>query len=591
MANGFNIDDLEGTGRQNRRFSQPNTLSGGDRSIAQTSRQPSISQAPQPVQAPRPVQSQSLSASQARLPSQRQVPRPTQPVQPIQPPVQQSLAQPTAVSRRGQEQQIQDQQQQDSLTDFGSIQEQSLADLQRRALGDSEALDLLEERYLGSQAAASAARKAASQQQALQRGADPTLLRTLGLQSDRAGETAQGQIRADLAVERARQAEQAQRELLDVSTRLNDQQKQEVQNQILQLQQAGGADNLAQATKLFNKLNGIDIDYHGLEQKGIGSILGSYAAIPGIDINRAIQMAQESGDLEFLGLSPEEARRYIEPIMQSSNPIAKVEAEAKAMLDAGQITQDQYENMLLVAQQKATGTEGFDISQGFIVSDEAGRRIGQFKSQEEVDAFMAQNQGKNYNVSEGKVIFKEGEHTPFTGKNVGDVFEKNGTLYTIADNGEQVRAKFNKDDPFSNISSKMLDAYGVNDIENPKDFPKGAKKILDAQKSFLINRPNQWPSEVDPDSALYKSVLAQVGDNHEFKMRESRKDKRTYKIPLFADTPEGSLIGIGGRVYQLVHSSVNDEFFDKGSRYVIQDKITGDRTTVTIDEDGKINIS
>jgi len=342
--------------------------------------------------------------------------------------------------------------------DPNAVLRQGLEEISNIASGDSPNLDRLLEKYLNRGSNVQAAQQAGMQQQFNQAGLDPTQSATLSADAQRRFNMQQGETTGQIAQEQGREQFQAIQQLPQLAQQAQQMdilKKQDLQNQFNKLIELGGSKNLMAAEKIGREVFGVDtVDMHKIEEIGINRMLADYASMPGFDVNEAVQLMKGNGELDYLGITEEEAKAKLEPIYQNNNPLSSIQTGYQNMLDQGLISQNEYDNAMAVQKFNLLNPQGLEINDSFLVVDSAGNEIGNFLDEGEAIRFSQQHGGS---IQKGKMVNLAGE-TPENLPSEGEVFTDKGSLY-IVEGGQKVLAKPDFDDPFSSQNRQILNYY------------------------------------------------------------------------------------------------------------------------------------
>jgi hypothetical protein len=118
----------------------------------------------------------------------------------------------------------------------------------------------------------------------------------------------------------------------------------------------------------------------------------------------------------------------------------------------------------------------------FVVTDNNGNEVGNFKTEDEAESFVTNNGGKGYKSKfkkNGYIGLKGSYEEYFGSKQPGDVFKgKGGSLFTVS-NGKQVPAKVTPLMPFSAMNNSLYKYYKLNGMEDK------ANEVLNLQIDHL----------------------------------------------------------------------------------------------------------
>ncbi len=471
-------------------------------------------------------------------------------------------------------------QQQSTLQQAGQAIQQGLTGVQQLAAGESPYLDILEQKYLGRTAAAGAARGAAQGQRALGLGLDPTVQRALEQEQRRQGEMALGQVRGDIGEQRARGQEAAQSQLAGLGMQVSQFERAQKEKEFETLLGAGGASNIEQATKIYEEMYGSQLDPYLAQQQSMTKVLGQFASMPGVTPEQALSMAKEQGALEHLGISEQEAKAFLDPIMLGANPLAQAKAEYGTMLSQGLITPDQYNDAMMFSQWMLTNHEGIEMKDSFAVYDKEGKEVGNFLSKEEAETFVSKS-GEEYQIKESKYIGHKGEYEEFTGREEGEYFVEGENVYKIQE-GKKIITEPDYADPFSVQNTKFLELGEDN---------KYYKKLLGLQVKAAIAKPEELPLDFEEGSVLYqnliKSPLLQHYTLNDLRGRETGSGhKSVVEIPQFEGLNANSLIIFQNKVFMFQskhHIVIKGD--DDVVEYRLYDPATGETKVITTDRD------
>lgn len=433
---------------------------------------------------------------------------------------------------------------------YGQMKDIGLQGIQQQAMGKSPYLDLLEQRTRTQMGAAGAAQAGAMGQRMTQQQVDPTTRRAMEMDLSRQQALATGTAAGQIAETRAQQQQQAQVQAAQMGMQAEQVEMAKMRDQYEQLMAAGGLANIEQAEKLFQQMSGGEsIDLTGDVRTQAYSTLGAYAQIPGTDIDEVIQMARQNGDMERFGLDEQDVRNMMEPILRSQNPLAVAEAQYKAMLDSGDIDQDQYEDMMAVQKWQLTNPDGLVVRDSYIVTNDSGDEVGNFLTQQEADSYASKHGGSVAFKKNGYIGVKD-EYQQFLPAGEGEYFvegatdEDKGVLYKNV-GGERIKVTYDPEDPFSENNLELIEHYGYDSDE------KEAKKIKKKMVQAVVNDLDNMPLDFDKEHPLYKDVLESPKVQGIKSLRSFETGTGTAsvkKIELFEKYTPGQLINFNGNL-------------------------------------------
>jgi len=437
------------------------------------------------------------------------------------------------------------------IGDTQKIMDESLKRTSELAAGKSDYMEGLKKRYLGMQAAAGTAQAGALEQELAGAGMSESEKQTHRYMQERKADREQIGLMGDLFEQESLMTQGAQSEAFNMAYQAKQLKANEMRERIDTLMAGGGADNLHQAGKLMEELMGVPVDLHMARQENVMQVLGGLASVPGMSIDEVISQADKSGDLKYLGLTKEEARRYIEPIMHANNPIYQAKAQYGDLLESGEIDEKTYDKMVKLITWQQTNPEGVEVFDSWIVKDRQGNEVGNFKTEEEADSFVAQKGGAKEFTANGYIDY-EGKYDEYLPVGEGGLFEdKSGALYMVKD-GQKMSATPDWDDPFSIRNEDLVEYYEMNPS---KEGEKLSEKILETQFRQIINNPMDIPENIPTSSPLYQKLLGsgKVSNLKEFDSlaqteKGSGKSSRV-RIEALEGLAMDSLVNVGGRVY------------------------------------------
>jgi hypothetical protein len=464
-----------------------------------------------------------------------------------------SLLQPQQMIPQQPKQQQGTQQQSSQLLNPVVDFQNTLKFLQGAQAGENPYLKTLENKYLDMASLKGSAQQGANQQAFLQQGLDPTATNVGNMMAQRQQDATIGNVQQTFVEEQAKSQQQANQQLMQLSM-------QTIDKSINDLLTAGGTKNIAKAMSLYSGLYGSELDPHSIIQKNINSTLSSYAQIPGLSLEEALNLAETNGDLEYLGITKEQAMAKMKPIYDKSNPISKAETEYKNMLSQGLITQDEYNKMMSAVKFSLTNPQDLDIKDSYIVKDSSGKVIGNFLSSEEATAFMNKNQDKYQNMSskftkDGYIGLK-GDYKEFHGKDDGEFLYQGDKLYKIVD-GKKVSHALDTKDPFSVENMNLIKQFG--DKKDPNII-----KLRDSQESLAIENFDEIPKEFQADALKLIQNSTKITPisyeklGTEVKTLGAGKNK-TNVIERFDSLNKGSVVKINDGLYKFVGKSEREE--------------------------------
>jgi len=484
-----------------------------------------IAQAPAQVQPTAvPTQTQAMGLQVPQQPQQQQV-QPQQQQQPQQQIAGTGVA-PTAQQPQGQQQQAPgkpvkpgqealtqesmesvmrgDTPKFDTVDDFKKHWDKSLLELQKIAGGNSELFEQLKNVKMGQLGAEQAAGTAAAEQRALQQGLSPETSRLIGQQRDRSQAMERGNLRNQLTQLESQAAIDATNQSVQqglMRTQFEFQEKQNLANNLIE---QGGFENLDRAEEVLTELYGTPIDLQNLRNKQTLRSVADLVALGG-GIEETMQLAQQQGLAQNLGIDENELRTMVNSMVVNSNPISQAEVMYKDLVSNGTITQEQANQAMEVMKWTMLNPQGVEISNSFAVTDANGNQVGNFKTEEEADSFIANNADKGYNKKFEKNgwIGLKGSYEEYLGSKVeGDVFEQNGKLFRLV-NGQKVDARMTPTVPFSSTNNSLYKYY-INSGRQEQ-----ANDILNLQVDHLRSLEDEdgdidLPAGITEDHPAYK---------------------------------------------------------------------------------------
>jgi hypothetical protein len=471
---------------------------------------------------------------------------------------------------------------------------QGLLNLSDIAAGKNSVLDIAEEKFLGRAARTGAAQGAANQQRFAQQNLDPASINALELARQRGSSIDTGQFQSEIAGQRAGQALQAQQQLSQQALQASQFQRQVAQDKFNSLIRLGGEQNLINAEEIAQDLYGTGVDMRGLKAQGLDQLVANYASIPGMTAQDALEVMKRDGALEFWGISEQEAMGRLQTTFARSNPIAQAEAEFTSMLEAGDITQEDFDRMMILTREQILNPGDFTLQDSYVVTDANGREIGNFLTENEADIFMRNNPGgtktftKNGFLSQGTEVRAEGE-----------VFVDGNNVFTIIE-GQKVLAKpdLSPDAAFSTKNQNLINFYESNPSEQNN---RKLDNIVDAQTNALKSRADLWPSNVGKDSLAYRNLLKTSPKlppalQNLTSIEEGTGASSTIKI-MALEKPINSVFQFGDRLLVLQDVQAPRVKGDNPTTYTLFDPIANETITILTGKDktgkkhGKISVS
>lgn len=395
--------------------------------------------------------------------------------------------------------------------DFKKLFQKKMQDLLKVSEGDSELFDRLKEQWLGRLGNLHAAQQAAGGQRAAQEELGPETSRLLGQQLGRRQALERGGIQQSLATQQAQQMENAQNQLIQHALTGGQIAQQDLNNQINFLLEQGGVENLNQASDLLTKLYGSPVDLQNLQFKQTMGAISDIVAL-NLGVEESVKMAIDSGVLERYGITEEQLRSHMTPLIMGSNPIVNAQQMYQDLVGQGIISQQQADQIMDLMTWKLTNPDGVVMTDSVAVVDANGTEISNFQTQAEADQFLAANKGKGYSTQvkqNGWFQLKGTEDdTSIKGKIEGEVFEQGGQLFQVVD-GQKVPARMNIGTPFSGVNDKLYEFYlargdqaraneilnlqvellrGIQPASGELRLPVGITKDHPAVKWYLENR-------------------------------------------------------------------------------------------------------
>ena len=173
------------------------------------------------------------------------------------------------------------------------------------------------------------------------------------------------------------------------------------------LMQQGGADNFAKASDMLESMFGQSVDFSNAlnaENQGnffAGMDLISSSLASGLSWEDTMKALEQGGLLDQMGMTEGDVKGMYDNMKLQSDPLYQAMQMADQWVEQGYMTQDEADDYIAMIKYGLTNSEDFDISDGFAVYD-GENEVAFFKTQEELDAFMAENAGKGYTSKEVK---------------------------------------------------------------------------------------------------------------------------------------------------------------------------------------------
>jgi len=318
--------------------------------------------------------------------------------------------------------------------------------------------------------------------------------------------------------------------------------------------------------------------------------LGKYAAM-GLGVEDAIKLAKQNGDLDKYGITEEQAKDMLAPLVLAKDPVYAANQHYKSLLKQGLIDEDTYDKITKAVKFLVTTPQGVEIADSFKVYDNNGNEIGNFKSQQEAIQFAQQNglgQDSVKYVKNGWIGFK-GDYVPLVAKGVKnwDIYEDNGNLYMMVD-GKPVDlvtawGAVNQD-PFSIQGQKIL-TY----LETHPDAKEKHKELYKTIMNKVAQLANDDPALINDESLIPGTPVYETLKNivPEAKFNRSKAKiggNRVWKIDSLEGLPENGLVKIGNGLYRLVSKSTKNAIGRDSRIYIIRDVVNGDEYTINAGE-------
>lgn len=368
-----------------------------------------------------------------------------------------------------------------TVDDFKKDQNKTLQKLIDLSDGNSELYDRLRETYLGQTGAIQAAKQSASQQRSLQEGLSPEMARLVDQQQQREFSAERGNLMNQLAEQEAAAAINATSQAHQATVMATQQKVLDTKNKIEELKKQGGTENLNKAEELLMELYGTQIDLDRFKtQQTLGDI-AKFVSM-GLGVEDTIGFAIKSGMMDKFALTETQLRDMITPMVMAGNPLVAATTMAQDWVAQGIMTQQQASDYIAMTQWAMTHPDGLEMFNSFVVTDANGNEVGNFKSEDEADAFITNNGGKNYKKTfkkNGYIGLKGSYEEYFGTKQPGDIFKgKGGALFAIVD-GRQVPAKMTPLMPFSSMNNSLYKYYKQNGLDDK------ANEVLNLQIDHL----------------------------------------------------------------------------------------------------------
>jgi len=365
------------------------------------------------------------------------------------------------------------------------------------------------------------------------------------------------------------------------------------------LMQQGGADNFAKASDMLESMFGQSVDFSNAlnaENQGnffAGMDLISSSLASGLSWEDTMKALEQGGLLDQMGMTEGDVKGMYEDMKLQSDPLYQAQKLADQWVEQGIMTQDEADDYMAMIKYGITNPEGFDISDGFGVFDDKGNEVDFFKTQEEADAFIAENAGKGYTSKEVKdhvqpkdtgpgggdddddtrvqdflgreptpeelALFGDIENEDFADAFLNNKFKDLGTddLYNLKDFYDKLPDDYKDKNKLSKIVKEFSPTYGkiMEEIENENITHGKILKSMDEDSMNEIKELYGIEGDIDPNDPT-------IGDEHTWNVEDVMSDfdfyvngygwKLNEEAQEFVEQNKGKYFENNGRVFKLI---------------------------------------
>ncbi len=207
----------------------------------------------------------------------------------------------------------------------------------------------------------------------------------------------QAQVESELRKQRADQAFTAAQQLpgLEMAGEKWDFDKKMTGFQNLLAQ--GGADNLAQASKLFGETFGQSIDFsNALKAENVKSFNTAFNNMnqliaSGSSWEDAMKVMMADGSFKDLNMTEGDAQKFYNNMKLQQDPVYKAISMADSWVKNGLISQDQADDFKAFLSWSISNPQGVTISDGWSIKDSSGNEVKFFSNQADLDKWKTEN--------------------------------------------------------------------------------------------------------------------------------------------------------------------------------------------------------
>ena len=280
-----------------------------------------------------------------------------------------------------------------TVGEFKKKHDKKLQELWKISEGDSKIFEQLKNTMLGEIGAVQAAKQGASQQRALQQGLSPELTRLSEQQQNRQNALERGNMMNQLAQLESQAALDATDQYLQQSLISHQFEVTQTKNQINELMKQGGTQNIEAAEQLYYDLYGTEVDLDRFETTQTMGDISDLVAL-GMGIEETINLAKENGLMEKFNIDEDRLRKLVTPMVLAGNPMVQAQSNVDDLVAQGIYTPEMAQQVMAVMKWTMANPQGLEISNSFVVLDDNGNQVGNFKTEDEADSFITNNDGK-----------------------------------------------------------------------------------------------------------------------------------------------------------------------------------------------------
>jgi len=371
-----------------------------------------------------------------------------------------------------------------------------------------------------------------------------------------------------------------------------------------QLLAQGGADNLNAASDLYNEMFGTDIDFsNALTEENLEKFNTSYdymnqAIASGKSFEDWMATAKADGTFDNLNMTETDIKSMYQSMQLQSNPVWQASEQLKLMVEKGLISEDYYEETMAILMKGIQG--GITVSDAYQVLDKNGDEVGNFKTQQEADDFIADHpeyEGAKVNVLENSWFDFGGDSGPDPDPDDPDV---------ISDTDWDKMDDTKKNEHFlENIPAQFLEEWDTKEgytkwvnAGMPQNWDAYQKYLDDNTGDFTKTQQDKYGKdgwgETLPDTNIQKDKIESArekfiagGEGIVSMGKDDWKDFRWDSFVTDSQFKSGNVISIEGQNPMVIVSDLT-QMGPEANFIVAYDLVTGEKILIGRDSGGGI---